>query len=297
MLNYNIEEFKVFSTKGIGGIGVVLKACRTIGLAFLFALIAACFTDKNDGVSRLINIIAVGVSSAAVASIYEFFDTKEQGIITWIKSKLLYPNKSVYVSFSYLFKMEVDGKYLLIKGNRLKKQFQPIGGVYKYYPEAKPFLEKLKYKPDNRMINDGETNDIRLSIPGKNILKFIDWFKKMENREYDPTREFNEELIETGLLPKELFTKFKYRKIYIHNVGFTYYFGDNTHKSNRLEFIYADIFEIVLTSEQKEAIKKAVSNHSSLLYLASLEEISNHCTNGEIEKNISNNSPWILGEE
>nr|WP_241158244.1 hypothetical protein [Adlercreutzia sp. ZJ138] len=35
------------------------------------------------------------------------------------------------MSAAYLFRIKVGGKYLLIRGNRIKDQYQPVGGVYK----------------------------------------------------------------------------------------------------------------------------------------------------------------------
>lgn len=86
----------------------------------------------------------------------------------------------------------------MVRGNRIKRQYQPVGGVYKYYDEARPALERLEFKPNIKMGNTDETDDLRIWIKGKYLLKFMDWFMSMENREYDPCREFKEELIDTG---------------------------------------------------------------------------------------------------
>ncbi len=177
----------------------------------------------------------------------------------------------------------------MVKGNRLKKQFQPVGGVYKFYAEAKPNLEKWKYRPDTKMGNIDETDDLRIFIRGRYLLKFMEWFDSMKDREYDPYREFCEELLETNLLPKEPFSRLKYRKVMVHNKGVLH------SKIMRCdELVYADIFELDLSAEQKEIIKAAVARNPDMLCLASAEEMISQCYNG-IEKNVGNNAEWLIG--
>ena len=189
-----------------------------------------------------------------------------------------------------MYRIQVNGKYLLIKGNRLKNQFQPVGGVYKYYKEAKPFLEGINFRPDTRMKNFDETDDLRINIKGKHLLSFMNWFLSMKDREYDPYREFKEELIDTGLLPENDFKQLSYRKVCVHNKGVTF-----SNFNNCIEFIYSDIFDLDLTNEQKTAIIKSVKEHPESLCLVTAEELNSECYNG-IEKNIGNNAKWILGE-
>ena len=193
------------------------------------------------------------------------------------------------LSFSYLFRIQIEGKYLLIRGKKLKNRFQPVGGVYKFYDEAKPTLEKMCYHPDTTMDNTNDTDDLRIFIRGRFLLSYMTWFSSMQNREYDPTREFCEELVETGLLPENLFRKIKYRKISVHNVGVQY--------SNIMdcdEMVYADIFELKLTDSQVAAIKEAVFQNPDMLCLATAEDIRK-MRYDSIECNIGNNAIWLLG--
>ncbi len=272
------------------------KIIRVITETVFFAGITAFAAKSNKAIVQLIYIIGSGVVSATVACLYEYVDTKGQSFLTWFKSQILYRNKDVYLSFAYSYKIEIDGKYLLIRGNRMKDRYQPIGGVYKYYREAKPALDELKCKPSTVMGNTDETDDLRLYISGKNVLKFIEWFSKMENREYDPTREFIEEVLETGILPKDKFQKIQYRKVGTHNVGFTYFVGAEGKKKERPEFIYADIFEMILSNEQKRIIKEAVDDKPDSICLASIDEIHSRRYNGSVTMNLGSNVPWIIGE-
>ena len=233
--------------------------------------------------------IASAILGSVVSIIFEAVDFHGQGLRLWWQH-LCYWNKDVRLSISYLFRIEVDGKYLMVKGNRLKSQYQPVGGVYKYYPEAKPVLERMRFHPDTKMGNTDETDDLRVRIKGKYLLKFMEWFTSMENREYDPQREIKEELIDTGLLPAHLFESLRYRKVGIHNDGIKY--------SQHLacdELLYSDIFELVLTTDQKRIIRDAVQRNPEMLALASVEELRSQCHNG-IEKNLGTNAAWIIGE-
>ena len=203
---------------------------------------------------------------------------------------LRYWNKEIRLSISYLFRIEVDGKYLMVKGNRLKNQYQPVGGVYKYYPEAKPTLERMRFNLDTKMGNIDETDDLRIRIKGRYLLTFMEWFMSMENREYDPRREFKEELVDTSFLSGEIFDILKYRKVSVHNSGIKH-----SQYLNCEELLYSDIFEVVLTEKQKQDIREAVQKYPEMLCLASVEELRSQCYDG-IERNLGTNSMWIIGE-
>ena len=142
-------------------------------------------------------------------------------------------------------------------------------------------------------MNNDETDDLRIQIKGKYLLEFYDWFLSMKNREYDPSREFYEELIATGFLPEEKFRHLRYRKVAVHNKGIT-----KSIVPERIpEVIFADIFEVSLTDEQKTVVKQAVNDHQNDLCLATPNEMKSRCYAGSIEMNIGNNVPWLLGEE
>lgn len=269
-----------------------MKAIKIIAITFIFSIIAGFAAQSNNSGMRMIAIIASGVVGAAMSSAYEFIDTHGQGIVTWFKSKIMYRNKELYLSFSYLYKIEIEGKYLLIRGHRMKDRYQPVGGVYKYYIEANDFLSGIHFIPDAGFVNNDETDDLRIRIKGKYLLKFYDWFLGMKNREYDPSREFYEELIASGLLPEETFRHLQYRKIGVHNVGIT-----KSIIAGRIpEVIYADIFEVRLNKEQKELVKTAVKNHPGELCLVTPDEMKRRQYGGSVEMNLGNNVPWLLGE-
>ena len=111
-------------------------------------------------------------------------------------------NERVRISCAYLFRIKSDNKYLLIKNKRID-QFQPVGGVYKYYESFKDESNKLGLtfeKNDNFY----EKNDLRVYVPAKKVLRFIKWFNSGKNREINVTREFYEELIKTEFLSQNV---------------------------------------------------------------------------------------------
>ena len=267
-----------------------MKKAITLIVIFIILLVLSCLgTYWVKPWLTIVSTLSSSLLGAVISVVFEEMNFYNQGINLWIQ-QIKYRDKDIRLSFSYLYRIQVNGKYLLIKGNRLKSQIQPIGGVYKYYKEARPFLEGIKFRPDIKMNNFDETNDLRINIKGKYLLRFMNWFLSMKDREYDPYREFKEELIDTGLLPENDFKQLIYRKIFVHNKGLTF-----SNYNNCIEFIYADIFDLDLTDKQIAAIIKSVKEHPESLYLATADELKSECYNG-IEKNIGNNAKWLLGE-
>lgn len=268
------------------------KIRRLLVFLILLAFLVVLTSRSQSIILQTVAVIFTGIISCIINPIAAFVDTKGQGIKIWYQSQIKYRDKEVYLSFSYLYKIELEGSYLFIRGNRLKDRYQPVGGVYKYYDEAKNFLGEINALPSVKMQNKEDSDDLRLTIKGENYLTFIEWFLSMTNREYDPLREFNEEMIKSGLLPEEKFEYIEYRKIRTHNVGFTY-----STPLQMPEVVYADIFELKLNSEQKRALIDAVHEHPDMLCLATSEEIKRRRVNGAVEMNLGNNAPWIIGED
>ncbi len=275
---------------------MVFKRIRRLIMIVAFCILGGyALTQTTSLTWQAVTIIVSAIVGALVTYLFESLDTHGQGFITWFKSQIRYRKKDLYLSFAYLYKIEIDGKYLLIRGHRMRDRLQAIGGVYKYYPEAKRFLNSIGANPDTSLAgNTDETDDLRLTIKGQYLLKFMDWFTRMEDREYSPEREFYEELIQPGWLPEDLFRyrHLQYRKVGTHNVGIT----KSPVANSKPEVIYADIFEVSLDDTQKEAVGKALTEHSDELYLASRDEILNRRTHGSVAMDIANNVLWLIGE-
>jgi len=180
--------------------------------------------------------------------------------------------KEIRLTIAYLYRIEVNGKYLLVKSNRIANTYQPVGGVYKYYnPEAKQELDCMGAITDNKIDNDDVSEcDLRLNLLNRNkIGAFLKWFFKGQKRESDPWREFYEELVATGILPA---TEFRY--IHYELVGQHF---EPIHRDtffNVDTFKYADIFiPKFVTPRQIEEVKKLLSINSTKYIWVTQQEI------------------------
>lgn len=134
----------------------------------------------------VVNLIVAFITFLAATIYHNRLRIKifSQSIMRW--------NKNIRLSCAYLFRIKYNGKYLLVKGNRID-QYQPIGGVYKYYASFNELKTKLEIE-DEEEINFYEEGDLRQITKGKYLEKFLDWFDTKKNREVTVIRELIEEL-------------------------------------------------------------------------------------------------------
>ena len=202
------------------------------------------------------------------------------GFLTWLwamrKNLKVYAhtlfrrNTDYRISAAYLFKIQIDNKYLLIKGNRIE-QFQPVGGVYKYYNSFGDKYNQMQLRQDDDS-NFYENGDLRIYVKGKFLQKFLNWFESKENREYTVEREFREELIKTGVLQEEILkdVRFEYVRRVIKGIEFSSHF-------KCFQVLIFDIFNVHIDNENAlEQIKKYVSENGDLT-LVSFDEIEREC--------------------
>ncbi len=157
-------------------------------------------------------------------------------------------------SMSYLYRIKVDDKYLLVKNNNFP-HYQLVGGKYKVLEGTRSFLQKeFDAIDDPKLPNkDLMKDDFALFIPAKNAIKFLDWFNEGKDREISHWREFYEELIEgkANLLNKDKFPYVNYnfkgrvRTPIKRTPGWDCY-----------EILQYDILDILPTPEQRQAFKQ-----------------------------------------
>ncbi len=228
------------------------------------------FVNENNISSFLISLSA----SFAFLLVIEIslFSIKNIGFIKlWIISHIQKPNKEIRLSISYLCRIVVDGKYLLVK-NHKQNGFQPVGGVYKHFKEeTSSIFESLSILPDTKMeINNVSRNDLRLILKQrKKLCAFLKWFYEKKDRELDPWREFREELIDTKILSDENFKyiEYSYIKTKKTNIKYSDYFEID-------EFLQYDIFEIRLNVEQKTELMELLKTGNNEIIFATSDEIS-----------------------
>ncbi|GGB64318.1 hypothetical protein GCM10007424_00230 [Flavobacterium suaedae] len=244
-------------------------------------LVSCFFLDEGELKDTILKI-SLGLVIAVVLEVIIFlYEHRKKWSL--IKTKFWKPNASVRITVAYLFRIETNGKYVLIK--RHKNDFigyQPVGGAYKYFKEEnRARFDELGILPCNQIVRDEDTeNDMRLIMnKRKKLVDFLKWFDSRKDREIDPFREFCEELIQPGILPMKLFPHIKYSYVGKHQEGIL-----RTDDYPVDQFRHADIFELRIESEaQKQAI----------LDLAKHEEII-FATAEEIKKGTASNGIRIL---
>ncbi|GAB4053572.1 SMODS-associated NUDIX domain-containing protein [Spirosoma litoris] len=168
----------------------------------------------------------------------------------WFKTKIWYRNHEVRLSISYLFRIKVQDKYLLVKNGKWD-QYQLVGGAYKTLPGHEKVFKKLEVKPDSLIETEHgiAKNDLRFTLPGKNVLSIIKWFHSREDREISQWREFCEELLSTNILDKQIFRYIDYN--YVTTIQTPMKKAKN--RPNQEILIY-EIFDLVPTTEQNNLL-------------------------------------------
>lgn len=73
--------------------------------------------------------IGINLISSGICFLIGIFAANYRRIGLFVKS-LIHRSEDIRFSIAYLYKIEIDDKYLLIKGSKIE-QLQPVGGVYK----------------------------------------------------------------------------------------------------------------------------------------------------------------------
>lgn len=216
--------------------------------------------------------------------------------------KLFFPvfvfkfNQKIRISISYLFRINCDNKYLLIKGSRIN-QYQPVGGVYKHLDRSSDYLSKMGLTPDhdNFAYEEKIRNDLRKFTSGRNIFSVIYWFNKRQDRELSPWREFHEELVKSAILPQKVFpfTFYKFIRQHVTPLRYSPYF-------KCYEVLIADIYELVPTEEQAAALKQlsTLSHDDKFIWVdkETIEREGHDIRVGKTAFKIAETAKWTIQE-
>lgn len=199
-------------------------------------------------------------------------------------------------SISSLVRIEVDGHFLLTKGNRID-QFQPVGGVLKTFNTAHAKLGNLGVKADSKIpIDQDSRDDLRVFVPRRSIEAFVLWYLEGRGRETSPWREFNEELIETSVLSPDNFRApaFDYIGRRVEGIRWTNHF-------QCFEVLIAEVFALVPTLKQVEELNSLRDRNDmpgvmwaspALIRALGYDAASQH----QLTR-ISEHSSWLLDAE
>ncbi len=217
----------------------------------------------------MIKNIGINLFSSGICFLIGIFVANYRRISLFIKS-LIYCNKDIRFSIAYLYKIKIDNKYLLIKGNRVE-QLQPIGGVYKVYDSFNIIERKLNINFENER-GFYEKGDLRFCTKGKNANKVLKWFESRENREVAVYREFYEEIIKNNILPIEVLSgmSIEFLKQIKPKMAYSKHFKKN-------EILLFDIYEIHLMDKYREILCEYIKKENNLIKLVDREDIEKEC--------------------
>lgn len=200
----------------------------------------------------------MSIKFKVVNFITAFLIKNKRYLYYWYMQFKLRKKERIRLSISYLYRIEHNNKFLLVKGNRIN-QFQPVGGVYKKRDSANTIFNELGVTHDSKSFGTDTklTDDLRVFVKPSNLVKFIKWFESAKDRETNYKREFNEELLENEILPKDLFFTFDTENI---NVHYSKVKWDKFFQCHGM-FI-ADIIIPHFNQEQEEAIKNLYEKYN-----------------------------------
>jgi len=158
----------------------------------------------------------------------------------------------VRISVSYLYRIKIKGLYFLIRGHRIPNQYQPVGGVIKRFPDGTQDISSLGTLNDGLFpVDDTSLDDLRIRISGKNMLRFMRWYKSGKGRETDPWREFYEEVVGPGIVPREQFGYVFTRHVRRHVTAVRF-----SKPSGCYERLIAEIYELIPNDEQFDVLSR-----------------------------------------
>lgn len=196
-----------------------------------------------------------------------------------------YRKKEIRFSISYLYRIQIPdtNSFLLVLNRKIPNQLQPVGGAYKRYGDESMF-NSWDYQNDKKLnglgVDEISEKDLRFFVKGKYVINVIKWFESNKERETSAQREFIEELIETGILDKEIFQKINYKHIrrFSKHLKWSEY-------HHCYEVLIYDVFEFLPDEKQKIFLKELGKKNQDLskgFAIAECEEI-------EQQRLLSNN--------
>ncbi len=196
-----------------------------------------------------------------------------------------YNNEKIRLSFAYLIRIKVNNRYLLVKSGHKRSLFGPVGGVY-HIEHVDYVYNELGFSRDS---TPGDEQDVRGTILGKNIKAFVKWFDCKKNRETNPDREYQEELLNSGILPSQLFDdpSFNFLGTKYKGISYSEFYQIN-------ELLRFDIYELVLNDDQIKYIENNVKKIKSITLFTREEIESLGITNDNDKRIIGTQTPYIL---
>ncbi|ARF16724.1 hypothetical protein [Sporosarcina ureae] len=140
-------------------------------------------------------------------------------------------------------------------------------------------------------LTTGQTVDTSIFIEGGKLLDFLNWFEDGKGREVSADREFNEEILSSGLVDKDGFPYLRYR--FIKRIKEEIKFDEHFQCQ---QILIADIYELILDDFQLSELRKLGNSDSGMFTLSSESEISRlgASLDGQRRLPISRTAKWII---
>lgn len=279
----------------------ILKCVALLAVSIGAIVVIVIFEIKGLPVGGSLGGLVAGFTLAPLwASIIDFTDNAN-----WKASqrklqreKIIDKNTEVRISFAYLFRIKINGKYFLVKNNRGTGKYQPVGGVYKVHPREAHYLRQNFFAEDDNKIpvDESSKGDYRLRFKNKYLRKFVRRFDETSDREMinNLVREFKEEVFDTGILEQSTFGTLTYTYYGRHMADFTY--GEHF---KCYELLLADVVQAELTEAQEQQFIALIGKESDKYIFASDEEIKSlgvKAGSNELAEKIGDHTKKILME-
>lgn len=206
-------------------------------------------------IGKIVDYIIGGIIGAIIGAGLQYIWTRKKYIKLWSQLTVgKARGKDVRVSLAYLFRIKIDGRYLLVKNSKIANQYQPIGGIYKRFASFSDVANKLEVT-DEKKESFRVTGDLRVYVKSKNTIEFIKWFQTKRNREVNVIREFFEEIIDRQILDANSLKDIKFEFIKTYDSGLHY-----ASQFSSFEILLHDIFEVQLDQRSEDKLKQYVSS-------------------------------------
>lgn len=239
----------------------------------------------------LIVTIVAAVISFFVGRFLQWIIDNKKYLKLWIDTNIgKARDKQVRFSLAYLFRIKIDGKYLLVKNSKIANQYQPIGGVYKKFDSFDKIANDLEVT-DEKKTNFRVPDDLRVYVQSKNTIKFAKWFHTRKNREFNVIREFYEEIIDKNILEIQNLKDIEFEFIKTYDSGLHY-----TEQFDSYEILLHDIFEVRLKSNDAEKLKQYIelSSDNYLILVEQTDILRKAVTIGGVDYKIGEQTINIL---
>lgn len=242
----------------------MIKKKQLISLGVIYTVLLIVYIFNMD---KWYGQVALGSVGSLTASLIYWICSNDGNEFFPLYKFIKYYNKEIRLSVSYLMKIEIDNKYLLI-WNEKRHTFTPIGGVYKYFDDAKGQLAAMGYSSGVDFDKSTSKNDLRIKIKVNKIYDFFKWFSEGIGREHSVSRELHEELLIDNKSDKcALLCKMEYYKLKT-----VVRHRNEDHKGHELHCF--DIFVWKMNERDEKIFRDMITKYPKIYILASKDEIN-----------------------